>query len=313
MAVTLAQAATLSQNKLQKGIIEELIYESPLMRKIPFVELVGNALAVNREDTTQMGSVAFKAVDEVWAETTAAFSQTTFSLYSLGGDADVPNLIQKSRSNLNDQMAAQVKVKTKLMAHAFEDQSVYGVAASSKGFDGMHTFTTASGVVVHCGASSVGAALTLAKLDEGIDKCKAGKPDLILMNKNIRRKLAAYLRTVGSYQTERDDYGDYFMQYNGIPIVVTDWITQTEAVSAADPALYSAKTGGVTSSVFIVHFGEEEGITGIQNGGIETEVWEKLESKDASRTRIKWYVGLCQYATQSLVCIDGITDVTVTA
>ena len=310
MAFTLAESAELSQNMLVKGIVEELIKTSPLMSKLPFVELVGNALAINREDEDLPGSVSFRGVGSTWTESTAQFDQVTHALTVLGGDADVDNFIQKTRSNINDQMAAQVKVKSKLMAHAFDETVVYGDDTSTNEFDGLHVYTGSTGPQVHCGSSATGGALTIAKLDEAIDKCTAGRPDLLLCNKTVNRRLSQYLRTVGSYMTERDDWGNYFSMYNGVPIVTTDWITQTETISENS---YSAKTGGACSSAFVIHLGEMEGLVGLQNGGIQTEVWERLETKDASRTRIKWYVGLALYSTKALVRIDGITDAAVTA
>jgi hypothetical protein len=305
MALTLTEAQTLSQNKLVKGIVEELIKESPLLARYPFVTLNGNALAINREDVDNMGSVGFHPIGGVWTESSAEFSQVTFALKVLGGDCDVDNLIQASMSNINDQMAAQVKIKTKLMAHEFEDCAIYGDASNSNEFDGLHALV-ASGMQVHAGSSSTGAALTLAKLDELVDMVVGGKPDLLLMNKNIRRRLTAYLRTVGSYTTGRDEFGrTWAMWGDDIPIISTDWITQTETIS---DGAYSAKTGGNTSSIFAIRFGEGDGLCGIQNGSIQTEYWDKLEQKDASRTRIKWYVGQALYSTTAVARLDGITD-----
>ena len=307
MAITLAESAYLSQNKLVKGIIEEVLYTSPLMTKLPFINVTGNALAINREDADNMGSADFYAVDGTWVETSAAFSQATYSLTTLGGDVDVNNLIRQSRSNINDQMAAQVKVKTKKMTHTFEDQMIY--SSSAQGFSGLHSLTD-SAQMVHQGSSSTGAALSLLKLDEAVDKVSVlGTPSFILMNKTINRYLSSYLRGVGSYTTERDDYGHYFTMWQGIPIVVTDWITQTETISGG---AYAAKTGGACSSIFVVLTGEEEGFVGIQNGSIQTEVWDRLESKDASRTRIKWYVGSALFSTKAIARIDGVTAATVT-
>jgi len=307
MALTLAQSATLSQNMLHRGIMEELVKESPILRLLPFIEVEGNALAINREDTDAMGSAGFYGANAVWNEDAATFDQVTASLTTLGGEADVPNLAQKSRSNFNDQMAAQVKIKTKLMGHAFEDCFIYGDDSDSHEFDGLHTLmaTVPSARKLSMGTNATGAALTLAKLDELVDVILGGQPDIILMNKNIRRRLTQKLRTVGSYTTERDDYGNFWVMWNEIPIVVTDFLLQTEAISSG---VYDAKTGGLTSSVFAIRFGDGDGLCGIQSGGIQTETWERLEEKDASRTRIKWYCGLALYATTSIARIDGVTD-----
>jgi hypothetical protein len=227
MAITLAESAYLSQNKLQKGIIEELLYTSPLMGKLPFVTVSGNALAINREDSDNLGSADFYAVDGTWVETSAAFSQATYSLTTLGGDVDVNNLIRQSRSNINDQMAAQVKVKTKKMTHTFEDQMIY--STSGQGFSGLHSLTD-SAMHVHQGSGSTGAALSLKNLDKAVDMVSVlGTPSFILLNKTLNRQISSYLRTVGSYTTERDDYGHYFTMWQGIPIITTDWIGQVEA------------------------------------------------------------------------------------
>lgn len=304
MAVTLAQSAVLSQDKLTRGIIEELIRESPILAKLPFVTLVGNALAVNREDPDHMGNVGFYGAGDVWTESAARFLQSTFALTTLGGDADVPNLIQRTRSNINDQMAAQVKIKTKLMGHAFEESFVYGNETVANQFAGLHRFMEGIPDARHLHAG--GAPLTMALLDELVDSLLGGKPDMILVNKAIRRRISQALRAVGSYQTERDDYGNYWVMWNEVPIGATDFINQTEALNPAGE--YDAAVGGVTSSIFAFRFGEGDGLAGIQNGGIETEVWPRLEQRDAMRTRIKWYCGTALYSTTALARVDGITD-----
>ena len=313
MAMTLVESAELSQDKLQRGIIEELIKESPLMARYEFIDLVGNALAINREDPDNPPSVAFRAVDGVWTETTGKTTQVTFPLKILGGDCDVDNFLQQTRSNVNDLMAAQVKMKTKQMAHTFEDTCIYGNATGTNEYDGYHTWCSLAalaGQCFHAGAGGAGDVLTLALLDEAVDSVVAGKPDFILMNKTIRRRLTAYLRANGSFETARDDFGNQNMVWGDIPILTTDWLVQTEQIVGG---VYDNKVGDVCSSVFIVHLGELEGVAGLQNGGIETEVWDKLEVKDASRTRIKWYVSQVLYATKSIARIDGITDAAVTA
>jgi len=304
MAVTLTQSALYTQNKLYKGIVDTLIYESPILGRLPFETMVGNALAINREDGTAPPSVAWRQVNGVWTESTGDITQVPFTLKILGGDADVDNFLQRTRSDVTGLMATQVKLKSKAMAREFEDCFIYGVAAGSNQFDGLHTLIP-SAQQIHLGTSTTGAPLTLDVLDQLVDVIRGGKPDMILMNRNVRRRLTAKLRSVGSYTTERDAYGNWWVMWNEIPILISDYIVQTEAI---DSNVYLSKLNGATSSVFAVRFGEGDGMVGIQNGGIETQVWEKLETKDASRTRIRWYVGVALYTVQAVACIDGVTD-----
>ncbi len=51
MALTLSEAAKLSNDILLQGVIEETIYDSPVLQYLPFIEVVGNALTYNRENT----------------------------------------------------------------------------------------------------------------------------------------------------------------------------------------------------------------------------------------------------------------------
>jgi hypothetical protein len=306
MAVTLTQANYYDNNKMAKGVVETLIKESPILARLPFESLVGNALAIAREDSDNAPTVEWRAVNGTWTESTGDVTQHTFALKILGGDADVDNFLQKTRTEVASLMATQVKMKAKQMAHEFEDCFIYGSSSGTNQFDGLHTLITAlSGQQINAGSGSTEAVLTTVLLDQLVDTIKGGKPDFILMNRNIRRRLSVYLRAVGSYNTERDDYGNFWVMWNEIPILVSDFLTQTETISGGD---YSAKTGGSSSSVFAVRLGSGDGLCGIQNGGITTETWDKLETKDASRTRIKWYVGTALYSGLSVARIDGVKD-----
>jgi hypothetical protein len=95
MALTLAEASKLSQDMLLKGVIETIIQESPVLQVLPFIEVVGNGLTYNRENT--LPSASFYDVGDTWAESTPTFTQVTATLKILGGDADIdkslyPNL-----------------------------------------------------------------------------------------------------------------------------------------------------------------------------------------------------------------------------
>jgi hypothetical protein len=305
MAVTLTVAADLTQDKLRKGVIQEMVKVSPILKKLPFKSVTGSAIAYVREDVDNLGSVQFRAPDGIWTESTAQFDQFTAALTVLGADCDVPNLIGQTQSNINDQMGEQVKIKSRLMAWKYEDCAVYGDVNVANQFDGMHNLVDTTNMSLVMAADATGAPLTLDKLDELIDKMPNGC-DALLMNKNIRRRLTAKLRALGSYTTSRDDYGNQWEVWRDIPILVSDHVLQTE-LCAADTGLYSAKTGGSTSSIFAVKFGED-GLCGLQNGEISYETWDKLETKDASRTRVKWYCGMVLYSTLCLARLGNITD-----
>src|SRR5947209_16131657 len=100
MAVTLAQAALLSNSMLIRGVIETIVTESAVLNYLPFMEVVGSALAYPQE--TVLPSVAYNSVGGSWVESAPTFVQATETLKILGGDADVDNYLERSFTQEND-------------------------------------------------------------------------------------------------------------------------------------------------------------------------------------------------------------------
>ena len=119
MALTLAEAAKLSNDLLLAGVIESIIKESPILQVLPFVEIVGNGLTYNRENAAP--TAAFYDVGDTWAEDAPTFTQVTTALTILGGDADVDNYLKATRSNVQDLEAAVVELKAKAVRDKFEE------------------------------------------------------------------------------------------------------------------------------------------------------------------------------------------------
>ena len=72
------------------------------------------------------------------------------------------------------------------------------------------------------------------------------------------------------------------------------------------------RIGGAATSLFAVKAGEGL-LAGITNGGLQVEPIGPLETKDARRWRVKWYVGLACFSALSVARIDGISSAAVTA
>ncbi len=51
MALTLAEASKLSNDMLMQGVVETIVKESPILQRLPFVEIVGNGLTYNQYRT----------------------------------------------------------------------------------------------------------------------------------------------------------------------------------------------------------------------------------------------------------------------
>jgi hypothetical protein len=65
-------------------------------------------------------------------------------------------------------------------------------------------------------------------------------------------------------------------------------------------------SGGVCSSVYAVKFGQGVGVLGLEHGGVQIEKVGELETKDATRWRLKWYAGLSVFSQLGVARVKGI-------
>jgi hypothetical protein len=306
MALTLEEAAKLSNDMLLQGVVETIIKDSPVLQRMPFIEIVGNGLTYNQEKT--LPSIDFYDVGDEWAESTPTFEQITANLKIMGGDADVDNFLKSTRSNIQDLEAAVIELKAKALRDKFEEIFIYGDSqTNAKEFDGLRLLIdteSAGDQVISMGGT--GATLTLAKLDELVDAVKGGKPDMLLMSRRSRRKINALVRAAGGMtETDRDKWGNFVQLWDGVPIGVNDWILDTHTLVSG---LETATTGSTCSTIYAVQFGEGA-LCGLTSPGhLQAEPVGPLENKDASRTRVKWYVSLALFSAVKAAALIGVKD-----
>ena len=250
----------------------------------------------NREN--QAASISFYDVGDTWVESTPTFTQITATLKILGGDADVDNFLAATRSNLQDLQAAIVQLKSKAVQQKFDDGFVNGDSSVDvKSFDGIDKLCV-SGQTVSMGTN--GGTLTLEKLDELIDRVKGGKPDMLMLSRRSRRKLTSLSRGSGSgmLETHRNQFGQVVQFYNGIPVGANDWIVDNKTVGSSSDC----------STIYALQFGEGATAGLTSPGGLQVERVGSLETKDATRIRVKWYVSLALFNTLKLAKLIGVRD-----
>jgi hypothetical protein len=328
-AVTLAQAATLSQNDLQAGVLERFLIESPVLDRLPLIQIDGNAYAYNAEST--LPGVEFRAVNAAYTESTGAVVQATESLVILGGDADVDTFIQATRSNLNDQLETQIRLKVKAAAFKFQDAFFNGdVAVDANSFDGLKKRVTGGQVIAAGtnGANVVGNGTTdvqafLDVLDAALSAARVvGDNGAIYVNDLILGRLSSAGRRAGLVTDEIITLGPVtkrIQAYRGTPILNpgnkldgTRILPQTETQGTAT---------GTTSSAYVVRFGEDEAdqaVTGLFNGNHEqadqrdgvfaVKRLGEQQAKPAHRIRIEGFVGVGLFGGNAAARITGILN-----
>ncbi len=292
MALTLVEASKLSNDTLLAGVIETIAQESPVLQRLPFIEIVGNGLTYNRENVSP--TAAFYDVGDTWTEDTPTFTQVTATLKILGGDADIDNFLKTTRSSIQDLEAAVVQLKARAVQRLFDDNFVNGdVAVNAKSFDGLDKLTVA-GQTVSMGTN--GATLTLEKLDEMLDRVRGGKPDILLMSRRTRRTLNTLARNSPMLEADRDEFGQMVQFYDGVPIGINDFISDAKTVGTSTDC----------STIYAAHFGEGAVAGLTAPGSLNIERTGSLDTKDARRIRVNWYASLALFNTLRAAKLTGV-------
>jgi hypothetical protein len=323
MAVlTEVQAGLLSEDELVAGIIEDIITVNQMYQVLPFDNYEGTGLTVNRENVLAGAGLAavggslagavpsngIPAIAGAGAGTNfkdpATWTQETFTLKTIIGDAEVNGLVQAQLSDVNDQTASQIAAKAKQVGRIYQDLLINGnESVSSLQFDGL--LVLADSQVDATG----GGALSFVDMDTAMDevKDKDGVVDYIVMANRTRRSYKVLLRALGGAAI--DDVvtlssGDIVIAYEGVPIFRNEYLPTTlgETAATTDTAVIFGTLDDGTRQYGVA------GLTSRNNGGIVVDEIGALEGSDAMLTRVKWYAGLAQFSRKGLTILANVTN-----
>lgn len=320
MALTLQQAAQISTDDLQRGILEVFVQESNVLDRIPFLTIEGNAYAYNME--AALPGVAFRDVNKAYPESTGTFAQRTEALSILGGDADVDLFIAKTRSNLNDQRAAQTRMKVKALSYRFAWQFINGNASQETGADGQPVSEPAAwdGLARRLtGAQVLTSELTaglnyddstrndffdeLEALVAQVPGINASNGALYASRATIAKIKSAGRRIGGVEMLVEDMTGKRVVMWQGIPLLdLGEMPVSTVA---------GAPTGQIIPDgvIYAVRFGQDEsdgGVTGLTNGGVQVRDLGEIDEKPVLRTRIEFYCGMALFSGQAAAVLKDV-------
>lgn len=307
MALTLIEAMRVAPGTITRdAVIEEYAKSSDLLMALPFVDIQGNALAYNREDT--LPGVGFRGVNEGYTESVGIVNPQSESLVIAGGDLDVDKFILTTTgesSRAYHQMAKVKALSLRITREIIKGDST----ANPRVFDGMQRRVTGS-QVLSAGSSAGGDALSLTMLDDLIDQVD-GCTHLV-MNKKIKNLLKAAARnpSIGGYISySADEFGRQITSYQGIPFLIADY---DEAGSSIMPFAEANPGGGTPASTSIYALALGEGkMVGLQNGLPSVRDLGELETKPTLRTRVEWFMTLCIMHGRAAARLQGIKNAAV--
>jgi hypothetical protein len=308
MALTILEAAKLQGDIVREAVVEMFARESEILAALPFENIQGNALRYNREG--QLPGIAFRGINEPYAESVGVLNPIVEALAIAGGDLDVDKFIVRTMGE--NQRSTHEQLKVKALAQSWANTFIKGDSTSDpRVFDGLQMRVTGTQLLA-AGATPNGDALSLAKLDEAIDL--VDNPTHLIMAKSLRRRLAVAARTptVAGYVTYTpDDLGRRVMRYNDLPILVAyganggnEILTFTEACPGG-----GTLTG---SSIYVVSFGDGR-LTGIQNGDMMVTDLGELPTAPVYRTRVEWYAGIALQHGRAVSRLWGVSNAAIVA
>ncbi len=192
-------------------------------------------------------------------EDTGTPSPTSFTYRTIVGRIKVTRKMQAIGRSYADTLAFELGHKVEDLTNEIESALVIGnSAANANQINGLLTLINAvSGQVVANTTANGGASLSLAKLDEAIDKVRGGPQDkIIYASLKGRRLINNALQAQQRFNDETEiDGGFRVMTYNGIPIVTTTGMPDTLTWVGASTAI-TVFSGSTTTAIVVVNKNE---------------------------------------------------------
>lgn len=286
MALKLVDAQVLSHDVLAAGVVETIVQESSVLAVLPFQTIEGNAYAYNLEKA--LPTVSFREVNEGYTANEAQFETRSEKLVILGGDVELDRFIIQTLSNINDQVAVQIREKAKAIANTFSKTFFKGNSAVNlKEFDGLDVRLAGTPQELDGTGRTVEDKDILDALNELLDTVRGGA-DALYMNKRTRRRLLAVLQNSNHYvESGSDAFGRPVQMYAGVPFLVVE----NEILD--DTELYAVKFGAYTH------------VTGLTNGGVQVRRLGETSSKPVEITRIEFFCGMAMFNPYSAARIKN--------
>ncbi|MHC4138512.1 MAG: major capsid protein [Planctomycetota bacterium] len=302
--LTLLEASKLVQDPLKRGVIEIFPRVSPVLERLPFFEVTGQALKYNQEET--LPGIAFRGINETYTADTGVVNPAVEALYIMGGLSKVDRALVKSQGNINNLRAIYDGMKAKAASLEYTKKFFKGDNSTDPNeFTGLEKRLTGD-QVIDMGSSDGGDTLTLDKLDETLDAVQ-GSADVIFCNKTMRRKINALMRAAGqATEPVNDSFGRIISSYGGVPIAVVEDDKDGNPILDFDEPDLDDGDQTVCTSIYCVRFGLAEYVSGLQSGSMD--VLDQGLQGTFYQTLIEWICGLGVFHPKAAARLRGIKN-----
>ncbi|KKM92212.1 hypothetical protein LCGC14_1220680 [marine sediment metagenome] len=251
-----AVTGVLEQPDVQKEIAGLMDYLNPWRQSVPRLTGTSSAWLLDRRS---VGTTIAQFVNDIEEpdEDVSSYARVSFVYKTILARGKVTRKARAIGRSFRDILMDEIRYRVEDVRDYEEHWSIWGDAAQdAKQFSGMNKLITDAQKVAQSTGVMNGATLTLAKMDQAIDRNR-GNPSLILVSRAFRRLLAAKLQSQQRWIDHTEIAAGFkVMTYNGIPVLPTTNIPDTIFYSgSATPTQAQAVGGtGTTSMAFIVDF-----------------------------------------------------------
>lgn len=276
MAVTLADAQKLTQDRLTMDVINEF-RKDDLLDTLIFDNDValngGSTLAYTYNRVTTYGQAQFRSINEEYTSHEAKTTQYTTNLKIFGGKFSIDRVIQKHVKGVTNQLAFQLAQKIQAASALFSDTFFNGSAtADAETFDGLDVLLLGTSTEVDLSAPldlSTSAAIDsnykvfLDTLDDMLANLD-GAPTALAMNRKMRSAFNKVARRSAAYTETRDEMGRKISYYDGIRL-----LTVGDKPGTSNPIIANSITSGGSTkgtNIYAIRTGLD-GVCGITPEG----------------------------------------------
>jgi len=220
-----------------------------LLPRVPKIAVRGDSLQVTAIDVLATADFVGSGGAADASPTTYATPARKRELRRVAAKVELNGDIAQNVSMINDVFEQQIQAKQIAIWNIVGEQLIYGDDVSPNPA-GLVTLAAENPLGVLTPGGGAGTAITLDDLDtliEGMRPWDGGQLRAFVMNRGQYKAVCALARAAGFELMCKPDpvLNRPLLHFQGVPILVSDWITDTEA--------------GTTTSVYIVHLGPRDG------------------------------------------------------
>lgn len=321
----LTEAQKLVQSVLLQGVVQEIYEEGQLLQKLPVMVINSKSIIYNRQESRPTADHYAIHEEIPFTADVEYATQVEVELKRAAMSRILDNFMLKTYKDPNDYKTQILSECRAGCQYTIEDMLIYGDTATYvKQPNGLDKLCSATGTNAFVDGDQdhdmggAAASLTTAIARECIDACKP-RPNILLMTRTLRNVLSARAfelgvstaLPIGSISYGKDEYGRRIEYFDGVPIMVSDYL----AAENDDTGGKAATATGIVS-MYAIRFGQitDGGLclcVGGDTGGVEffhmIELAE-LENYDAAGIRLVAYYNLALGSTKAISRVHSIDE-----